>query len=87
MVFADLPEMGMVRDETALEDCRRSAGEQSRVCCEFGVLKGYVRSVRQCLCTLRKRIAYREETFPNAFQAPGDEGTREGGTERLSCVC
>ena len=46
MVFADLPQMGVVRDETALEDRRRSAGKEGRIRREFGVLKRYVRSIR-----------------------------------------
>ena len=46
MVFADLPEVRVVRDETALEDRRRSAGKEGRIRCEFGVLKRCVRSVR-----------------------------------------
>ena len=39
MVFSQLPQMRMVRYETALEDCWRRAREESRVCRELGVLQ------------------------------------------------
>ena len=39
MVFPQLPQMRVMRYKTALEDCWRRAGEESRICRELSVLQ------------------------------------------------